>query len=565
MIKKILSITFVSILPIAYCIAQDCNPTFDTESAKTFFANNPNLSQQIDEYIKSARADYAKNDFENASKKMYIAKFFDALSKAENSATENLCSELLANADFLKNFVTEISPKDNLKKVFEILSNIQKSSPEKFSKYRNLASAIAIVFDTQPPDNWPHAQVSKELLPRTLPDPVDTFNKIIDSRERGKFLLPTEKLSIEELKYLVASPATDEDRQYAQKSISTNLANIAKLYPSIKYDTPRLNAKQFDWNGSDYRIKTIKSIGGICTDQSYFTSEVAKAKGVPAFIFSGAGSDGFHAWVAYMQKSGSWNFNVGRYENARFVTGRTIDPQTWETATDHQLNAMREGFRYGAKYALSETHSMFATYFYNNKEYNRAEDSAKKSIATDQRNTEAWEILISSLEKSNRPTQEIIKMYESAIKAFSKYPDIDAKFRRKCIELTIANGNKEIARKISTSIIIKTKSNRPDIAMEFARYELQMEIKEGTQDKIISSYKRLLNQFKSDPAMAIGGITIPIINSVLNTDKFAYAQDIINATQHTFKSVKDATVKSYLDNVQAQVTSIISKKNRNNN
>ena len=562
--NKLIQSLFLALLPASLCVAQDCKPTFDDNSAKAFFAGSPNLKTQVDDYIKSARADYSNNDFETAAKKMYIAKFFDVLAKSENSASEELKFEILANTEFLKDFVMQLSPKDDLKKAFEILSNIQKASPEKFSKYRNLAGAIAIVFDTPAPDNWPHAQVSKELLPRTLPEPVEAFNKIVDSRERGKFLLHTEKLSIEELKYLVASVSTDEDKQYAQKSISVNLANIAKLYSSVKYDTPRLNAKQFDWNGSDYRLKTIKSVGGICTDQSYFTTEVAKAKGVPAFIFTGAGSDGYHAWVAYMQKSGSWNFSVGRYQNARFVTGKTIDPQTWETATDHQLNAMSEGFRDGPKYALSEIHSMFAKYFFENNEYKRAEDASKKSIVADQRNSDAWETLIASLENSNRPVPEIVKMYESAIKAFGKYPDIDAQFRRKCMDLLLSNGNKDGVRKLTSSMIIKTKANRPDIAMEFARRELQLEIKEGTNDKIISAYKRLLNPFKNDPAMAIEGITIPIINSVLNTDKFASASDIIKTTRQLFKSAKDATIKANLDNLEEQVTKIVSKKSNNN-
>ena len=126
-------------------------------------------------------------------------------------------------------------------------------------------------------------------------------------------------------------------------------------------------------------------------------------------------------------------------------------------------------------------------------------------------------------------------MYESAIKAFSKYPDIDAQFRRKCIDLLIDNGKEDIARRMSTSIIVKTKANRPDIAMEFARRELQLEIKNGTQDKIVSSYKRLIAPFKSDPAMTINGIVIPIINSLLNTDKYAYANDIIKATKQIIK------------------------------
>ena len=71
--NKLIQALFVALLPASLCIAQDCKPIFDDNSSKAFFASSPNLATQADEYIKSAREDYAKNDFENASKKMYIA------------------------------------------------------------------------------------------------------------------------------------------------------------------------------------------------------------------------------------------------------------------------------------------------------------------------------------------------------------------------------------------------------------------------------------------------------------------------------------------------------------
>ena len=55
--------------------------------------------------------------------------------------------------------------------------------------------------------------------------------------------------------------------------------------------------------------------------------------------------------------------------------------------------------------------------------------------------------------------------------------------------------------------------------MEFARKELELDIAEGSADKLISTYKRLLSAFKSDSAVAIGGITVPIVNALLKAEK----------------------------------------------
>ncbi len=554
----IIAMSVLSLL-LAPLYAQDKNGVFDSDSAKAFFENSPDLKAQSKSFFENAEKYYAEGAFELASNKMFAAKYFDMLAKFGQKFDVDLRTEILANNKFLKEFITILSPKDDLKNVFDILATIKKNSPEKFTKYHNLAAAIAVVFDSQPPKNWPHSQVSEKLLPRKLPSPLETFENIVDSRERKKFLMPTEKLSIQELKYLVPSLATEEDRKYVQQSIATNIPNIAKLYSSISYDTPRLNNKQFDWNGEDYRLKTIKTEGGICVDQAYYTAEVAKAKGVPAFIFSGAGSDGFHAWTAYMLKSGSWNFDVGRYANARFVTGRTIDPQTWEQATDHELNAMREAFRESAKYELSETHAMFAEYFFNNSNYVAAIASSTKSVTTDLRNAKAWNIMLEASKKSDKPTSSIIKIYNDAIKAFSRYPDIDASFRRKLITLLNSQNKDDVARKLTTSIIIKTKSKRPDIAMEFARIELENDIAKGERNKLISSYKRLMTPFKSDPAMAMVGLTIPIINSVLKTNERETSLDILKVSRQIFKSAKDETIKSNLDSIESQLKDILEK------
>ena len=440
-----------------------------------FLGASPNLAAESRKYAKESLEEYNGKKFAEAYAKLVVSKYFSNLAKFGKNIEPEIRAKLLASPELLDDFVSVLSPEDDAVKVYDILANIAKSSPEKFAKYPKLAIAVAVVFDTPPPKDWPHGQVSEKLLPRKLSDPVARFNQIVDMRERGKFLLPTEKMSIEELKYLVPSTATEDDAQWAQKSVSVSLSSIA-------YDHGRLNRKQFDWNGEDYRLKTIKTKGGICVDQAYYTMEVAKARGVPAFILSGAGSDGFHAWVAYMQRPGTWNFSVGRYENARFVTGKTYDPQTWKDATDHALESLREGFRNGAKYRLSEIHCAFADVFTKQNDYEKSLACAKAAVVAEPRNADAWNKIFAYLEKLGKSEREICQNYEFAVRAFSKYPDTDAEFRRKLADLYRKSGDISAAKRLTTSIILKTKNARPDIAMEFARRELEIDIQEGTAE-----------------------------------------------------------------------------------
>ena len=544
---------FIAAVSVA---AQERKPLLSSEQAKDVFSSKDATAKLAKEYEAKASVDYAEGKIIFASSELYAAKFFALALKYGGSA--QMLSEIISRPDTLEEFVCLLAPEDDAAKVFEILSNIQKASPEKFSKYISCAAAIALVFDTPPPAVWPHAQVSEIDLPRKFQNPVEWFLKIADMREKGRFLLPTEKLSIQEAKFAVATLADDSDREWAQKSISSTLANIEKLYPSIVYDNGRISEKAFVWRGGEYRLKNIKSRGGICTDQAYFTSETAKARGVPALIFIGAGSDGFHAWTAYMLKSGSWKFDVGRYANARFVTGTTMDPQTWKPATDHSLNAMRESFRNSPKYALCLAHAAFAEYFLKKKNFENSTAAARAAIAADPRNADAWNILIESLRESENAAAARAVLAEAA-KSFSQYPDIDADFRKRLIDELNARGESEAAEKLSSSIILKTKNSRPDIAMRFARLELEGKIADDNIDKLNSSYKRLLGVFKSDPAMCIGGIAIPIMNALLAQRKFDKAAAVMKITKQTFKSSKDASITAAIDDVSSQLERIISK------
>ncbi len=505
------------------------------------------LQKNSDEFLTNAMRFYESKDLQSACNNSASARFMEFLAKSSAQIDTDLLTYFLSNQTLFNSFSTVISDKDNHTEVVKILNGIWKTSAEDFKAFPNLAIAISIVYDTPPPAHWPHGQVSEKVLPRKFLDASTAFKLFVSDRRRGKFLLKTENLSIEELKFMVASLAQPFEREWAQRS-ATNVAGIAKLYSSIKYDTPRLDSKAFDWQQPRYALADIKTHGGICTDQSYYTAEIAKAKGVPAFIFSGAGASGFHAWVGYMLKRGKWNFSVGRFSSGNFVTGSTIDPQTWEDATNHSLESLSEAFRHNKKYQESEIHASFASHYLNNKDLPKARFAAESAIKSHTRNFEAWLLLLQILEEQN-DDKTIDKTCYDAMKAFARSPDNDAIFRNKMIERLKSRGKKNEARKISNAFVIKNKSNRPDLAMNFARMELLDDIAENDIKKLRSSYKRIFNIFKGNMAMTLEGLVIPVLQTLAKEDKTDKINEIVEQTRLIIKKSKDETVEANFERV----------------
>ncbi len=498
-----------------------------------------------------AMALYDSKKFAEAAAKMYSADLLNMLAKHASGISAAMKAYIFSDAKLTEDISLAIKPQDNLDKVFGILSAIWDSSPDNFKQFPRLAAAIAVVFDTPPPKTWPHHQVSEKALPRQLPDPVKAFDMWTSFRKKNRLLIQPEKLSIEELKYVVSSLGTEADKEYAQKSVSTNLSGIGKLYSSIEYDNPRLKGEVFDWPTDDYSLQNIKRLGGICVDQAYYTTEVAKARGVPSFILSGAGADGFHAWVAYMVRPGNWNFDVGRYEGARFVTGTTFDPQTWQRATDHDLEMLRENFRSNPRYTANAIHTYFAKKFLDAEDFAKATAAAEAAIKIDARNSDSWDILIEAAKESGKSGKQIEEIYARAIKAFSKSPDLDAAYRKTLIDMLLESGDKSGARKLSTSIILKTRQNRPDIAMQFAMRDIYSDLENDDMKDLYSSYKDTLSAFKKDTAIAFKGITIPVLNEVFKKGKKKECLEIIEITRKILKG--DETFTSNIDSVEADI------------
>ena len=188
-----------------------------------------------------------------------------------------------------------------------------------------------------------------------------------------------------------------------------------------------------------------------------------------------------------MIKSGKWNFSVGRFASGKFVTGKTYDPQTWDIATSHSLESLSQSFRRSAKYRTNEIHTAFANIYLANEKYKEARVASENAIKADVRNFESWCCLLEANEKLD-DALGIQKTCMNAIKAFARSPDNDAHFRVIMIEKLKSAGKKADAKKLTNAFVIKNKSNRPDLAMYFARMELLADIEENDVQKLKTIY-----------------------------------------------------------------------------
>ncbi|MGK0187804.1 MAG: hypothetical protein ACI9R3_003595 [Verrucomicrobiales bacterium] len=445
-----------------------------------------------------------------------------------------------------------LSPRDKTKKVYAILNGIYSSSAESFKAYPGLALAISIVYDQSPPRNWPHHQVSQSLLPRKLPDPIGAFQFWTKTDERGKTLHSLNKLQLEELKYVVDVPVSLAELEKALGE-RARLTSMSDLYSGIKYDTNRFRTGVYDWPHTSYALGEIKKLGGICVDQAYFTTTVAKAHGVPSMLVSGAGQDGNHAWVGFLDKK-SWDFETGRYPESKFVTGTMFDPQTWEQPTDHEIAFLSERFRGSSKYQISRVHARFAREFLNSSAIPQAEKAAKAAILSEDRNLGAWETLLSCLDARKASNTEKETVLTDAAKAFSRYADMESQFLEKLAASYASQGNTREADKLRARIIRRNSEDRPDLALAQAKSELDELIKSSSVKDQLDHYKRVINRLDEAGLIAYYALTQPFLNHLQSKGETDTARDALKHTKRRLKASGEGQLGEALDGWEARLS-----------
>ena len=431
------------------------------------------------------------------------------------------------------------SARDSHSQVYQIIQDIYNEQTESFQAFPKLALAIALVYDQAPPTDWPHHQVSSHVLPRKLPTPSEAMTFWVETERSSKSLHPLAELSIEELKYVVDTPASLTELKEAQE-IRLRLGSMNSQYSGINYVYERLETNTYNWPHRSYDLTKIKEEGGICVDQAYYTVQLAKAHGVPAMMISGAGNNGNHAWVGFLDKQGRWDFTVGRYEESKFVTGITFDPQTWEQPTDHQIAMLSERFRNQSDFRLSRLHTVFAEEYLRQKEWASAISAAEEAIKSEDRNFSAWEALITARKKDNASQKEMDELYENGAKAFSKYADLEAHFLRRLSNSYEEQDRASEAEKLRTKIISRNRRERPDLALEEAKALLEESMSEVTPEEQLALYRQQISRLREAGLIAYYALTDPFLRHLVSEERQDLAADALKYTSRRMK-VKEAS------------------------
>ena len=103
---------------------------------------------------------------------------------------------------------------------------------------------------------------------------METFAFFKESQESGRLAQSADKLTIDELAFVVSVLAPfDELRAAQRRKVGRSEGDMTKLYASIAYDHGRLKRDEMNWPYDSYSLDTIKSQGrGICVDQAYYTA-----------------------------------------------------------------------------------------------------------------------------------------------------------------------------------------------------------------------------------------------------------------------------------------------------
>ena len=461
---------------------------------------------------------------------------FDATDRPlADFAPPDLRAYLMSSADFSNQFFTLLSSLDRTPAVIFILGRLWERNPAEFRQYSSLALAIALVDDVPPPPDWPHAQVSADALPRRLL-PLDLFGFLIQSHRRGALLQPLNKLPASELKFVVDPAAGFDEMLWAQKNVQVALETLGKTYDAVRYRRDRFDARILVWPKASYRLPDILQDGGICVDQAYFAWTVGKAKGVPTLLFRGLGLDGGHAWFGFLDGSGHWSLDCGRYAEQKLMAGYAYDPQTWTNISDHELQFLSEGFHRQPRFIASVAHMQFAGLYFNGGAFPAAAKAARAAVDTEPRNLEAWFILLAAWERIGVPPEQIEGALQEAALAFKRYPDLDAEFKRRQARSLRARGQTSAADFMERSIAHKYESTRGDLTMREARDILQHSMEKDDVQASVQTYNSVLNSFGHGAGMDFfAEVVRPFVDHLLRNGQPREAVQAIGRARETLR------------------------------
>ncbi len=395
---------------------------------------------------------------------------------------------------FLRAWFGVLSDRDFAPAALRTLQSIWSADRAKFTEYRPLAIALALVYDQRAPAWWPHPQVKPADVPRDRGTVPDRFRFWVASNEGRRLYTDLRRLSPEELKFVVDAPVDAGELAWAQKNAQYPRADFGRAFSAIDYRLERLKDQAYTWNDGPYTLGAIRDKGGICVDQAYFAALSGKARGLPTLFFTGQGADGGHAWFGYLKGENRWDMNCGRYENQNYAVGEALDPQTWLPINDHELASLAESFRRTPEYLAAQSDLVMARLFERAGDESRTMAALDSAISVSPRNDLAWAAKGEYLDRSGAVVAAKQAYHEAASKQFANNGDLRFSHQQALADLARGAGAEKTARDLESRIISQNRRTRSDLSVNAAAGRLSDLVDAGKYDDAMREYRNLLSR-----------------------------------------------------------------------
>jgi tetratricopeptide (TPR) repeat protein len=361
-----------------------------------------------------------------------------------------------------------------------------------------LILAMAVVWDQPRPPI--HHQMGRGQLPfkPEVEARYDYFRDLYDSN-RGE--MPYRDLSVTALTFVVDVPVPLSELEWVRENERPRAWD--KKYSDIHYVDARLEAKIFQWPEGPYTLANIKEKGGICTDQGYYAVMCARAWGLPALFFGGAGRRGPHAWMGYMERENRWEMEVGRYTYDKYATGHAVDPQTNEPMSDHYVEFICDRSLRYSKFRLAARYGRLAHVLATMGYAPAARQVAELSLDNASLYEFTWLVLEDMLAKE-KAHQELYDLLERKATVFRKYDDIVTAVRTRQAELLRDMGQDDKADRLLSRKSRQMNKDRDDLSRFLANEQVQAAYEKGDYDEAMKKFEDMLDDQKKEGQKIFG-------------------------------------------------------------
>lgn len=462
---------------------------------------------------KTAEEFFKRQLYDESASWIYTALAADMFAEYGAEMPFELKSAILEDLPSFFDFYETMTPSDKPAGACRMLASIQSLYPVQFKKYRRAAYALALIYDDEPPIDWPECNVPSN--PTRMSVPTEVFFYFAENP--ATLVFPLEKLTVGELIWVmgVGGPM-DELKSLRNPNIAPY--SLEKLVASMKTDMSRISLGNYEPWPEDvpYTPENIKKRGGAPIDKAYCAWRTANANGIPCVYFSYRSKtnpkDVGTAWFAYMARAGVWKYDVGKDHSAPLSAfDRPLNPQTWKPIQMFDLRMLERRHMAYKQGIYSLVFLRISEMLYKSGDYNSSAYFADKAKKANVENWKAYVQYIMARARFGASTPELDSHWRKAYEAFRRYPE-------KCVDIigmyraTLARRNPREGARIFIAEMRSIAKSDPALAVQIFADTLRKDFAAlDSKNDIFPLYAEVMRAAAAHPDIAYEKIVEPLI------------------------------------------------------